>query len=87
MKTATFGKLGKREKKHLKEFSVTTLGQFKDLRTRQLEDLARVVKEAGEFLPNVHEPCWECKMMARKLGLETCESQNAVVEAALKEAM
>ena len=82
-KIVKFNKLGKKEKKHLKEMGMTTLWQFKANRDKQLTMLADSIKSKGEFHPGIMEPCWECKMIARQLGLETCESQQAVINQAL----
>ena len=56
--------LTKEEKKHLKEQEITTLRDFKKTAKSQAE--MRREKIYGFTC----EPCWNCKMIARKLGLE-----------------
>lgn len=49
-----------KEVKHIRETTETgTLEQFKQNRARQIED------EAADFTP-----CWACRMIARKLGVD-----------------
>jgi nitrogen fixation protein FixH len=85
-KKVPFYKLTKKEKKHLKEQGITTLTQFKSVREAQKKSLSYDIKTRKDYLPGLMEPCWECKMMARRLGLETQESQSQLVTDALKEA-
>ena len=83
-KIVPFYKLTKKEKKHLKEQGITTLTQFKGVREAQKKTLIYDIKTRKEYMPGLMEPCWECKMIARRLGLETQESQNQLVQDALK---
>ena len=53
-----FKDLSKKEKKHLREQGVRTLAEFKETAEKQ-----RVLRKHGG------EPCFECKNIARKLGL------------------
>jgi hypothetical protein len=53
--------LSKKERKHLRDFGVYTLGQFKEMAENQ-----RINREAYKD----YEPCWTCKRIAEKLGLE-----------------
>lgn len=56
-------KLTKKELKHLKEAgNVTTLRAAKSTFAHQAE--------MRKDFPNASDPCWECKMIARKLGCE-----------------
>ena len=53
----------KKEKRHLKDMGVTTLRQFKEVAAyhKQLRD--------DPSFAQINEPCYECKEIARKLGL------------------
>lgn len=51
--------LTKAERKHVKEMDLTTLRQF--------EKNARMQAEMRQSWPS--EPCWDCRAIARKLGL------------------
>jgi len=62
---ATFKSLTKKEKQHLKSQEITTLREFKELAAYQY-DYRR--KNDSPGLPNP-ECCYECKAIARKLGL------------------
>lgn len=57
-------KLKASERKHLKEMRITSLRQFKDVAEFQKE-------KRDEHTPctGIHEPCYECKGIATKLGL------------------
>lgn len=60
-KTVPFGKLTKKEMKHLREEAgVRTLSAFKVTAAAQKQ-----MRDNGQF-----EPCYECKNIARRLGLE-----------------
>lgn len=83
-KIVPFYKLTKKEKKHLKEQGISTLSHFKSVREAQKQTLVHSIKTRKEYVPGIMEPCWECKMIARRLGLETQESQNKLVQDALK---
>jgi hypothetical protein len=52
--------LTKKEKKHLKEQEIATLRDFKSLAEKQKDMRLR---------NSDIEPCWDCKSIARKLGL------------------
>ena len=52
--------LNEKQKKHLREVGITTLTQFKSMVQAQ----ERMRKENPKI-----EPCWDCKFLARKLGL------------------
>jgi len=54
-----FKNLTKKENKHLKEMGMTTLRQFKETAETQ----------AAYRAEGLSEPCYECKNIARKLGL------------------
>ena len=82
-KIVPFYKLTKKEKKHLKESGITTLKVFKSNREFQKEALVKNIQDRKEYMPGLMEPCWECKMIARRLGLETQESQRKLVDDAL----
>lgn len=60
-------KLSKKELQHLIEMEITTLEKFKSTRRAQI---ARRDEQDKKFPKLNNEPCWECKMIARKLGLE-----------------
>lgn len=83
-KIVPFYKLTKKEKKHLKEQEITTLTQFKTTREFQKKNLVKSIQDRKEYMPGLMEPCWECKMIARRLGLETQESQAQMVTDALR---
>lgn len=55
-------KLNETDLRHLKCMGVSTLTQFK----KTAEDHAKWRREG----PNSPEPCWSCKLIAKKLGLE-----------------
>ena len=59
-------KLTKKELQHVREWGGRTLAGFKHNRAVQLEMKAR--DEANGFRNT--EPCWDCRTIARKLGLE-----------------
>jgi len=56
-------KLNKKELAHVRKRCRGTLAGLK--RAREFQ------KEKKEKFPEMSEPCWECRMIARKLGLET----------------
>lgn len=56
---ATWGSLTKAERSHLREQGARTLQGFKVLAAEQ----------AGWRAAGSLEPCWECRVIARKLGL------------------
>jgi hypothetical protein len=65
-----FTNLTKEEKEHLKMAGCTTLEQFK--RTAECQADYRKAKRLQELLTGkeiAFEPCWDCKAIARKLGL------------------
>ena len=67
MKKGTWqSKLTKKELAHLREHGITTLRDFVECRTKQLE-----MKTMGIALhPGINqEPCWDCRMIAEKLGV------------------
>lgn len=82
-KIVSFSKLTKKEKKHLKEQGISTLTHFKSVREAQKKTLVHSIKTRKEYVPGIMEPCWECKMIARRLGLETQESQRKLIDDAL----
>jgi hypothetical protein len=82
-KIVPFYKLSKKEKKHLKSQGITTLTLFKTTRESQNKSLIKNIQDKKEYMPGIMEPCWECKMIARRLGLETQESQAQLVSDAL----
>lgn len=59
-KTTFFKDLGKRDKKHLAEMGMQTLGAFR----RNAEEQRQMRLAHPES-----EPCFECKAIARKLGV------------------
>lgn len=59
-KTTFFKDLGKRDKKHLAEMGMQTLGTFR--RNAEEQRLMRLAT------PDI-EPCFTCKEIARKLGV------------------
>lgn len=61
---ATFKSLTKKEMKHLRSQKITTLSAFKDVAAEQ-----KAKRDAPDF-HQCNEPCYECKNIARKLGLE-----------------
>jgi hypothetical protein len=61
-------KLNKTQIAHLREHGITTLESFKDVRTQQRE--ARKFSDSQGLDPGVGEPCWECKEIAERLGVE-----------------
>lgn len=64
-----FKDLTKKEKKHLKKTAeITTLAAFKEMAEKQAE-MRKEYKEKGGVYANF-EPCYDCKNIARKLGLE-----------------
>jgi hypothetical protein len=67
MKRGTWqSKLTKRELKHLREQGITTLRDFVDCRTKQLAMKAiHIAQHPGTN----SEPCWDCRMIAEKLGV------------------
>ncbi len=54
-------KLSKKDLKHLKQFGIHTYAFIE-------KQMARLVKERKT---TTNEPCFECKSIARKLGLKT----------------
>lgn len=56
-------KLTKKERMHMKEFCGNTIEGLKRNREKQQESVRNN--------PDCIEPCWDCKMIARKLGIET----------------
>ena len=71
MKRGTWqSKLTKRELKHLREQGITTLRGFVECRTKQLEMKAKSIlhNQTAETTINP-EPCWDCRMIAEKLGV------------------
>lgn len=54
--------LSKKEKKHLRDFDITTLRDFKEMAINQAKDRERAK-------PALMEPCWDCRAIAKKLGL------------------
>jgi hypothetical protein len=61
-----FSELTKKEKKHLRiTAGCRTLNQFKKTAEFQREQRLRQTFELKPLL----EPCWECKFIAKKLGL------------------
>ena len=60
-KKATFKSLTKEEKQDLRTVAgVTTLSGFKDM-----AEVQKLMRDTGKT-----EPCFECKAIARKLGIE-----------------
>lgn len=60
----TFKSLTKKEMKHLREqMDRPTLSAFKEMAAKQKE-----TRDAPDF-KQCNEPCYECKNIARKLGL------------------
>ena len=52
--------LRKKQQKHLTEMGITSMASFKRIREDQL-------KQKKEH-PDI-EPCWDCRMIASKLGV------------------
>jgi hypothetical protein len=62
-----FSELTKKEMKHLRVVAgCRTLSQFKRTAGAQAEQRKRQTFELSPLL----EPCWECRFIAKKLGLE-----------------
>jgi hypothetical protein len=61
---ATFNSLTKTELKHLRENSCATLVDFKAVAAAQ-----KRWRDSGHFSAVSREACYECKAIARKLGL------------------
>lgn len=53
--------LTKKERKHVREMGVATLREFK----KNAEFQAKARRE----YPEASEPCWDCRFIAKKLGL------------------
>jgi hypothetical protein len=64
-KKVFFKDLTKKEKAHLNAMGMRTLAQFKATAADQAERRAEYAAEGKSFM----EPCYECKNIARKLGL------------------
>ena len=56
-----FKDLTEKEKKHLQEMDITTLTEFKLV--------AQTQKEMRDSQSMGSEPCWDCRAIAKKLGL------------------
>lgn len=54
--------LSKKEQRHLSEMGIKSMADFKRTRTEQ----KRMLLSGTGF-----EPCWDCKMIAAKLGIES----------------
>ncbi|MBU1248508.1 MAG: hypothetical protein KKB70_07410 [Proteobacteria bacterium] len=61
-------KLTNRQLSHLKEMNTPTLALFKSTRARQKESKAKAL--ADGLMPGIAEPCFECREIAKRLGLE-----------------
>jgi hypothetical protein len=59
-------KLTEEELAHVKEWGGKTLSGFKKNREVQLNIKARAIKQGFAF----PEPCWACRQIAEKLGIE-----------------
>ncbi len=57
-----FKDLTRKERKHLREQGITTLKEFKVCAAGQ-------AKQRRVQPPEWSEPCWDCRMIAKKLGL------------------
>lgn len=65
------------ERIHLERYCIHDLAEFVSLREWQIENL-KVDLRAG-LTPGMAEPCWECREIAKKLGVlqqELKEAQN-----------
>jgi hypothetical protein len=62
-------RITKKELKHVKEMCGGTLQAFKQTREQQRKDKARN--------PDI-EPCWDCRRIARKLGLEGNDEEKLI---------
>ncbi len=60
-------KLTKKQLAHVKKWGGGTLAEFK--RNREAQHKMKENGEVRDPLRN-NEPCWECRIIARKLGLE-----------------
>lgn len=60
-------KLTSEELQHVRKYSGATLSGFKSNRKAQLEMIANFEKSSGR---KGSEPCFLCKIIARKLGIE-----------------
>lgn len=69
-------KITKKEMKHLKENlgGYVTLDRFRDLRKSQRA--LRAEGDAKGYGPGTAEPCWTCKAIAQKLGIEESEADK-----------
>lgn len=56
----------KTQKRHLKEMGVTTVGQFDQLRERQLEQREKGLTEGLAY--GIANPCYECDQIAKRTG-------------------
>ncbi len=61
-------KLTKVELQHVRDWCGGTLKSFK--RTRERQKRIRAKNDANGCPPGIAEPCWDCKRIAKKLGLE-----------------
>jgi hypothetical protein len=55
-------KLNKEEIQHLMDTKVFSITDMQQVRNDQRKLMSSV--------PGSHEPCWECRIIAKKLGLE-----------------
>ena len=60
--------LTKKEQKHLSEMGINSMSVF--LITRKDQIKMRAEGDAKGHTPGIAEPCFECKEIARKLGVE-----------------
>ena len=56
-----FKDLTAKEKRHLKSQDIRTLKKFKEVAEHQAK--------TREYFPKWSEPCWDCRAIAKKLGL------------------
>ena len=67
-----FKDLTKKEKKHLREMGITTLREF--VRNAELQKEMRDQPPPEGF--TFYEPCWDCRMIAKKLELPVKEGNR-----------
>lgn len=70
-----FTELSPDQRHHLFSYGIDDLKQFTALREWQLENLHRDLKSGLTI--GLAEPCWECRYIAKKLGVLQQEQKEA----------
>lgn len=60
--------LGKKEQKHLTEMGINSMRQFLEARELQIRQTEMGLSDG--LTPGIAEACWECRQIARKLGID-----------------